>query len=54
MDAEDDEATLGIYEKIDAYHKEGRISAGSVRKLESDFPRQKTKASKKEKEMANA
>lgn len=54
MEAEDDEAVLVIYEKIDAYHKSGKISEGSVRKLESDFPRPKTKAPKKEEEMANA
>ena len=54
MEAEDDEAVLVIYEKVDAYVKEGKMSEGSVRKLESDFPRPKTKAPKKEEEMANA
>jgi hypothetical protein len=51
MEAEDDEAILEIYAKVDAYAKEGKMSEGSVKKLEADFPRPKVK---KKKEAANA
>jgi len=51
MEADDDEAVLSIYEKVDAYVAEGKMSDGSRKKLEQDFPRPKTK---KKKEGANA
>lgn len=43
MEAEDDEATLAIYAKVDAYVAEGKMGEGSVKKLEQDFPRPKAK-----------
>lgn len=48
MDATDDEEVLAIYAKVDKCVADGKMSEGSVRKLEADFPRPKTKKKKEE------
>jgi len=48
----DEEETAGVWLKIETYHKEGKISEASVKKIEADFPRPKPKA-KKQKEVAH-